>query len=280
VRPLRAAGAGLVLAALAVVAPVPPAAALVAARPDPERHEHAPPDDPGFAHVGKRGITSAIYLGDGWVITARHSQVGEVSFDGHTGNPVAGSEVLLVTPASGGKQADLVMFRIEPAPDLPPLELPRRPPPIGAPAVMVGYGGGATEPIEWEGARGFAHGPPGVKRWGTNAVGAQISDLPGPADALTRCFQLWFDAGASPDESQAVRGDSGGAVFARGPSGGWELAGVMVSVGVPPAQPAGTAMFGNATNAADLSAYRAQILAAIGRPDPEETEPPVAGRLP
>jgi hypothetical protein len=54
----------------------------------------------------------------------------------------------------------------------------------------------------------------------------------------------------------------------------------MVSVGVPPSQPAGTAIFGNATNAADLSAYRTQILRAMGRPDHPEEKPPVAGRLP
>jgi hypothetical protein len=264
---------------LAGLASAPPVAALVAARPDPARHERAPADDPGFANVGKRGITSAIYLGDGWVITARHSGVGEVGFDGGTSAAVPGSEVWLETPASGGKRADLVMFRIEPAPDLPRLALPLRPPPIGAPAVMVGFGGGPTEPIAWEGASGFAFGPPGVKRWGANSVGAQISDMPGPGDAVTRCFQLWFDADATPDESQAVHGDSGGAVFVRGPSGGWELAGVMVSVGVPFSQPTGTAVFGNLTNAADLSAYRKQILAAIGRKD-SEVEPPVAGQLP
>ena len=214
------------------------------------------------------------------MITTRHSGVGTVSFDGLTGAPVPGSEVWLETPASGGKQADLVLFKIEPAPDLPPLELTHRSPPIDAPVVMIGFGGGPTEPIAWEGASGFAYGPPGVKRWGTNAVGAQISDFPGPGDALTRCFQVSFDADVAPDESQAVRGDSGGAVFVRGPAGGWELAGVMVSVGMPPSQPEGTAIFGNATNAADLSAYRTRILTAIGRPDPEAKPPPVAGHLP
>ena len=42
----------------------------------------APSDDPGFIHVGKRAQFSAVYLGNGWVITANHVPVGPVEIDG------------------------------------------------------------------------------------------------------------------------------------------------------------------------------------------------------
>ena len=59
-----------------------PAHAILVDSPHRARYEQAPADDPGFENVGYRAGTSAIYLGDGWVLTARHSGFGPVEFDG------------------------------------------------------------------------------------------------------------------------------------------------------------------------------------------------------
>jgi len=65
-----------------------------------------------------------------------------------------------------------------------------------------------------------------------------------------------------PYESQAVPGDSGGAVFIKR-SGTWELAGILFSRFLYTDQPSETAVFGNQSAAADVSFYREQILAAM-----------------
>ncbi len=84
----------------------------------------------------------------------------------------------------------------------------------------------------------------------------------GRANTLTRCFIVAFDRSGTRHEAQAAVGDSGGAAFARGRDG-WELAGVLISIGSFPSQAAETALFGNVTNVADVSYYREQILRRV-----------------
>jgi hypothetical protein len=68
-------------------------------------------------------------------------------------------------------------------------------------------------------------------------------------------------------------GDSGGAVFAYNVSAAtWQLVGIMGAIGTfsdtanPNGQPSGTAVFSNATFAADVAYYNAAILTAIPEP--------------
>jgi hypothetical protein len=77
---------------------------------------------------------------------------------------------------------------------------------------------------------------------------------------LTDEFRMDFDN--LSDEGQAIAGDSGGAVFIkRGET--WELAGMMNFVQLFENQPAGTAVLGNRSLAADLSVYHDQIQALV-----------------
>lgn len=226
--------------------------------PDQQRYEQSPPDDPGWGNVGRRGATSAIYLGRGWVLTARHSGVGQVVFDGNVHLPVADSMVWIDDP--GGSKADLILFRIEPKPELPALRLHPRTPSAGAPALMVGYGSGRGRALEWGEFSGFRFTPGGTRRWGLNAVRPGRIDVSGPHKTLTHCFQLDFTKDGVHEGSAGV-GDSGGAVFVRGPRE-WHLAGVMLSVSRLPGQTGDFALYGNLTNVADLSVYARQILEA------------------
>ncbi len=171
--------------------------------------------------------------------------------------------VQLVKPGEKGTKADLVLFRVDPAPDLPELPLREEPMHFGTLVTFIGHGQGRGEAIELQGIAGFRWKPPAVKRWGTNRVYADGIDVTVPDTTwITRCFQTDFSQYGTPHETQAAVGDSGGAVFAKSLKG-WELAGLLVSIGGVAEQEPKTALYGNVTNAADLSYYRPQILRVI-----------------
>jgi hypothetical protein len=241
----------------------PGAAALVVDTPDQERTLERPEPDPGWAHVGRRGITSAVYLGHGWVLTSAHSGVGPVVLADGVHEALPETAVRPVHPGSDGASADLLLFRIAPVPDLPALVITERTPAFGDRLLLIGFGQGRGEPFEQDGVPGYLWSGAGRKRWGTNRVYAGRADIPGP-DALTRCFGMDFSRHGTEHEAQAAVGDSGGAVFTRD-GGRWTLAGVLVSVGSQPGQPRNSAIYGNITHAADLSFYRPQILRIMGR---------------
>ncbi len=119
----------LIPIALAASLALPAYGLVVAGRPQ-ERYARIPALDPGWAHVGSRGGLGAIYLGNGWVLTARHVGIGEVDFGGVTYPPVEGSMVQLEAFGRPAAKADLVLFQIDPAPDLPVLRLRERSPSV------------------------------------------------------------------------------------------------------------------------------------------------------
>ncbi|MBW1687505.1 MAG: hypothetical protein JRS35_20915 [Deltaproteobacteria bacterium] len=243
-----------------------PAAALIVDASDEERFERPPKDDPGWAYVGQRGSTSAVYLGNGWVLGVRHGGPGDLVLDGVTYPAVPKSMVQLVKPGAKDTKADLILFRVDPAPDLPELPLREEPLHFGTRVTFIALGQGRGEAIELQGVAGFRWKPPAVKRWGTNRIYAGGIDVTvANTTWITRCFQTDFSPYGTPHETQAAVGDSGGAVFAKGLRG-WELAGLLVSIAGGAEQEPRTALYGNTTNAADLGYYRPQILKLI-RPD-------------
>lgn len=256
---------GILLPLLLLAAP---ANAILVDTSTPQHNEQPPPDDPGWRNIGRRGQTTAIYLGDGWVLTARHSGLGPVELEGQAYQPVEDSEHWVSSPG-GGAQADLLLFRIEPAPDLPGLALRRRPVRRGEKTLLIGYGQGRGDPAI--GGPGFRLDPRRGKRWGTNRVEATGIAIRGPLRTLTHCFAMTFTSGDTAHEAQATVGDSGGAVFVPGRKR-WRLAGVMLSVAGQPGQAKNEVLYGNQTQAADLSAYAPEIQAVLDgtfrRPEP------------
>jgi hypothetical protein len=239
------------------------AAALIIDASDEERFERPPKDDPGWAYVGQRGSSSAVYLGNGWVLGVRHAGVGDIILDGVTYPAVPKSMVQLVKPGAKDTKADVILFRVDPAPDLPELPLREEPLHFGTGVTFIALGQGRGEAIESKGVDGFRWKPPAIKRWGTNRIYADGIDASAPdATWVTRCFQTDFSKYGTPQETQAATGDSGGAVFAKSLKG-WELAGVLVSIAGAADQEPKTALYGNVTNAADLGYYRPQILKVI-----------------
>jgi hypothetical protein len=251
----------LTLLLLAALLAARPAACLVVDGPDAAASERAPEQDPGWAHVGRRGLVSAIYLGEGWILTASHVPMGEVEIGGVRYPAVPDSRMLLELPDHPGTKSDLALFRIDPAPDLPPLEIQREPPAPGSLVVMVGLGLGRGDAVGSP-PDGYAWKPGRVKRWGTNRILATGAELAGPRQLVTRCFRMEFSRSDTPHEAQAAQGDSGGAVFLT-EDGTERLAGVMLSINTVAGQPKGVSLYGNLTNAADLSAYYPQIRRAM-----------------
>jgi hypothetical protein len=210
-----------------------------------------------------------VYLGDGWVLTAGHVDVGELWLASGHYPPVAGSWVRL--RGGGGPQPpDLGLFRVEPRPPLPRLEIARREPRPGDALLLVGCGAGRGEAVEWDGRPGWRWAQPAVCRWGRNQVAAAALELE-TGGAATRVFATLFSE-EGPQEAQAAHGDSGGAGFAVQQAPG-VLAGIMLAVKSFPGQPQGSSLVGNATHLADLSHYRAEILARMGL-DPVSGAPP------
>lgn len=213
------------------------------------------------ANVGSREGLSGVYLGKGWVLTAKHVGVGPIRLQGTWHEAVPGSGVRLQT--DGIDPADLLLFRIQTDPGLPDLPIAILPPVPGEPLLMAGNGRNRGNALRWHGLRGWEFGSGKTLRWGTNHVREVPEDPISLGATSNYAFSTVFSDGLpTPHECQAATGDSGGAVFV--PSGSdWVLAGVLIAVSTFDKQPSGTALFGNLTWQADLSAYRDDILDVV-----------------
>jgi hypothetical protein len=258
-----------------------PAGAVIIASGDGTGNTSAPPDDPGWESVGKLHIYTGVYVGNGWVLTADHVGEQDVTFDGTTHRAVAGSGIQLTTYVNlQTYDADLLLFRIETDPHLssPPV-IAGSPPPYAGELIMIGQGRNRDPYQTWWDASwnevlegdpdvaysGFKWSGGRALRWGTNKVLDRSQALMGPYGRVTWSF--WTDftepGGTTGHEAHAAGGDSGGAVFA---TGSGELAGIMWTRSLYEGQPNATAVYGNATYAAQLADYRDQILSIVAEP--------------
>ncbi len=210
----------------------------------------APADDPGWANVGVCNSWTAVYLGRGWVLTAAHVGVSNIDLDGTTYAADIRSRERVFNP--NGTMADLMLFRIDPEPDLPSLEIAAESPSIGTPIVMVGSGLGRGEKTSGQGRVGFSWQAPSIKRWGTSLVHEYRHDQ---SVGFTDAFATRFSIAKTAYEAHAAHGDSGGAAFAY-LEGRWQLVGIIMAVDRHPGQPERSAAYGNRTFIADLARYR------------------------
>ena len=261
---------------LILAAAAPPAYGLLIDSGTGVENTSPPPDDPGWANVGKTGGLAAVYLGHGWVISASHVAYQDVVFGGVSYARVPGTHVVLTH--SGTQPADLALWRVSPEPPLPALQIRALPPQLDSEIILVGPGQNRGIATSWNGIGGYVALNQGAVRWGTNQVLAIGEDIP-YGIGLTRSFSFDFTPpppGLLPDlrcsglyqdlsdrcpEAQARPGDSGGAVFERDAGGAWKLAGVMHTISLYEGQPDNVALYGNLSFTADLSYYRDQILA-------------------
>jgi hypothetical protein len=240
-----------------------PATAVIIASETGTGNTTAPPDDPGFAHVGIRSAYSGVYIGEGWVLTANHVHAGDVQIEGVTYRAVAASEVRLMT--DGVYLADLLLFRIETDPGLPSLPIAAFPP--AGEVVMIGNGRNRGGPIYgWDpnpDLDGWYWGSYRAVRWGINQVkNTSVEDTLG---GFTWAFTVDFSELPGTNECQVAVGDSGGAVFSKNGEV-WELTGIQLTRTLYDGQPTDTALFGNESWSGQLSEYRDQILEIVAEP--------------
>ena len=251
-----------------------------------------PLDDPGWSHVGRLDGdpgTSAVYLGDSWVITAAHTflesrGIPRVTLDGADYRGIPGTVVTLKHPGPGGGESDVRMFRIDGKPDLADLVISESTPPVAGEVVMIGVGRQRLdEESFWDSDWNFVdagdnwrhHGfrtfSPHLKRWGTNRLvneegvlrdgdGDIVGEVTVGSRTVISMFTR-FDADGTDYEAHAMSGDSGGGVFfQRGGAGGaWELTGLIHATFPFSDQRGGWAVFGNHTAISDLASYRDEI---------------------
>jgi hypothetical protein len=221
-------------------------------------------------HVGTRGALSAVYLGNGVVLTAAHVGPGSVAFSGAVYPYVPGTEVRLQN--QDGTYADLLMFEIYPRPDLPGVAIATARPTYSSLLLIAGNGFDRGSVLWWDpnGASapgmtaGYHWDGTSHLRWGTNHVELD----PGYRVFNTEAFGSEFTAGQLSPEAQAAVGDSGGAAFSQPDLLGWRLSGVILGISQYSGQPANTTFFGQRTYYADLAYYRDQLVDAVELPEP------------
>jgi hypothetical protein len=248
-------------------------------------------DDPGWANVGLLDGGSAVYLGNGWVLTAAHVwDAGATT--AHFGDTIysldLGSWHQLHEPGDPATLADLGLVHLSGAAPsgLSDLVISQSPLPSNAEVLGIGYGTD-YDPMEtwwnsqWQKEtgtpehRGFQLTSGRTKRWGENNIDPGGQVLLESGAYTTHALQMTFNrlGGAGDNEMQAVPGDSGGGLFYNN-GGQWELAGVFLArttyLGEPGVteddQPLDTAVYGNESLAADLRLYRSQIAALVPEP--------------
>ncbi len=260
---LRTARAALVktllLAALIFWSPLGDAQAVIIETGDGAGNVIAPPDDPGWANLGTRGSTTAVYLGRRWVLTANHVGAGNVVLESQTYSPVPGSAIQFENPDTS--LADLMVFKIFGDPGLPRLNIASSPPAVGDPLIAIGNGRNRGSATTFMGLGGYNWGSGHSMRWGSNLV-SEIEVLVGTTYSFAATFTDPLGPSATGDEAAGANGDSGGGAFTK-IGGRWYLLGTLFAISQYIDQPSTTSIYGNRLYAVDLSFYRDDILAVI-----------------
>jgi hypothetical protein len=254
-------GIFLAFLAMALFAPCPSSAVLIATG-DGTGNATAPADDPGWDNLGTRGNLSAIYLGNGWVMTANHVGIGPVTFGGQLYQEIPGSKERFENPDTS--LADLIVFKIDTDPGLPSLTISQTTPSVNDVITMIGHGRNRGASTSWMGLNGFLWGAGYDMRWGTNKV-TSIGEF----ELSTEAFIVTFDdipPTPGKHEAGAASGDSGGGAFIKS-GGNWELIGVLYAVSSYQGQPSSSTVEGNEVLIIDLALYYSAIDLIISQPD-------------
>ena len=229
-------------------------------------HDTAPTGNAGWDNVGVMSIGSGAYLGDGWVLAPYHV---------YQYNPSGGRYVDLdqryyEIPDTAHRikytssiNADLMMFRINGAPDVPLVELSSSTPVNQEVTIIASGRSRVGDLVDFDGGlyQGYNTTSSRVKRWGRNVTGLYTSAT-SSTFGRTNAFMTSFDnPGLGDDECQPVNNDSGGSVFIKSGES-WELAGLALSVGGPYSYTGNITtapVYGAYAKYADMATYRTQI---------------------
>ena len=162
----------LITAVFLVFLAAAPASSVVIDSGDGTGNTAAPADDPGWDHQGTRAGLTVIYLGNNWILTAAHVPFGNVTIGGVSYSAVANSRVEIVP-------ADLAVWQLESAPNLPLLPIRENQPVVGDEMLLIGHGFSRdADTFTCGSLTGYDTGNPQVMRWGTNEVESVGFDVP------------------------------------------------------------------------------------------------------
>ena len=238
----------------------------------------APTDDPGWDRIGISGVASGVYLGNGWVLTAKHTASTSFRINDKTYSAIAGSGKQLKNPEDNSL-TDLYMYQINvPVTDalsnLPVVDIASSSPNIGSTGILMGIGyiqNSQTPDYD------FKFGYPEydsftistterAKKWAyAQVLPTPIYDKPLQLN-IRHTFNTVFDLTDESQTGNATQKDSGGAFFAKNANNDWELAGIINLIASDPSQEANTAANGNQTIYSDLTYFRDQILTTVPEP--------------
>lgn len=223
--------------------------------------------------VGSRGVGSAVYLGNNWVITANHVGANDLNFGGSVGLRTMDTSVAPIRLRnSAGSFTDLILFRITNASGLTAIPIAPSLPVINQQVFMIGTGsvrdGSALQSIAITGGsvQGYYTNNARQKLWGVNTV---MPSFPGKT-TMTDTYDIgqgpvfsWaVEFGTATNEAQGIDGDSGGGVF----DASGNLLGIMNAVDRYDGQPTNASLLGTRTYIQSLVPWRQQILRITGSP--------------
>jgi trypsin len=248
-----------------------PAHAVILGKPDGSANTTAPADDPGWDRVGTVNGSSGVYLGEGYVLSAKHVNAGDFTL-GSTTYSIDSTYTPQYFETQPGMFADLVIYKILSAPSMSLLPIYTASSEIGQTGTFIGFGLDRGDEVS---GQGWLWGSPNTKRWGQNVIDTTLT-LSDPGvqlhyEALITDFDRVGGLGTGlAEESHGAYGDSGGALFIKQGST-WKLAGIMTAV-----TENGRSFYDNDTilpgdqsdqlASVRLSAYSGWILATIPEP--------------
>lgn len=253
-----------------------PSLAVVIASGDGSGNVTPNDDDPGLANVGTCGVGTCVYLGNRWVVTARHVGQASVVFpEAGTHSVISGSRKYVPNDPWGLGAVDLALQRLATDPGLPSLEIASVAPPVGADVILIGAGRERGAPYTTSsGATGWLTLGTRSRRWGSNRLTAYSVRFNNLAEGfsnyvLLSLFNPLGQSNSTTWEAAFARGDSGGALFWRvaGVANRWKLAGVIAFYEEIATQAPDTAVYGETLGSTDLSRYRDGILAIVNAPE-------------
>ncbi len=226
-----------------------------------------PPDGAPWDNVGTINGASGVYLGAGWVLTASHVGVANITLGSSTFAP-DGTYLRLTN--SDGSATDLTLFHLTSMPALPGVALVTNTPAAFSQIDLIGFGHiAAAAQTNFGLYSGFYWSAVTAKSWGNNKIDLGGTSTINAGSGNLTAFSCDFTSPGTPgptyqtsDEAQDSAGDSGGGVFYKNGST-WQLAGIIDAEQNQVNQPSDTAVYGDKTYMADIATYQSQIVAVL-----------------